>query len=126
MVRRRSFGNVRRLPCGRWQVRYYGPDGLRRSAPDTYERKRDAELALSKLEADLSRGDWFDPDAGSMTLGAFGGAWLREHQGLADTTRERYEIAFRVHVEPEFGNRRSTRFATGRCADGTPRWQTLE
>ena len=103
--RRRSFGSVRQLKSGRWQVRYYGPDGLRRSAPNTYERKRDAELALAKLEADLARDDWFDPDAGNIRLSDFGSAWLSEHPGLADTTRERYEIAFRLYVVPAFGDR---------------------
>ncbi len=104
MARRRSFGSVRQLASGRWQVRYYGPDGLRRSAPKTYERKRDAELALAKLEADLARDDWFDPQAGKIKLGVFGRAWLTEHPDLAKTTYERYEIAFRRYVVPRFGN----------------------
>jgi integrase len=102
MPRRRSFGSVRQLGSGRWQVRYYGPDGLRRSAPITHER--DAELQLAKLEADLARDDWFDPDAGKVTMGEFGRLWLAEHPGLAETTHERYEIAFRLYVVPAFGN----------------------
>lgn len=104
MPRRRSFGSVRRLPSGRWQARYYGPDRLRRSLPLTHERKRDAELALAKLEADLARDDWIDPDAGRIALEEFGNTWLREHVGLADTTRERYEIAFCRYLLPTFGN----------------------
>jgi integrase len=74
-----------------------------RSAPTTYERKRDAELFLAKVEADLARDDWYDPSAGRITVGEFGRAWLAERR-LSDTTRERYEIAFRVQILPAFGN----------------------
>ena len=38
----RSFGSIRKLPSGRWQARYRGPDGLLRSAPHTFARKADA------------------------------------------------------------------------------------
>jgi hypothetical protein len=31
----RRFGNVRKLPSGRFQVSYLGPDGQRRYAPET-------------------------------------------------------------------------------------------
>src|SRR5947208_3164526 len=33
-ARRRRFGNVRKLPSGRYQSSYLGPDGQRRTAPD--------------------------------------------------------------------------------------------
>ena len=34
----RRFGNVRRLPSGRLQIRYPGPDGRMRTGMETYER----------------------------------------------------------------------------------------
>jgi hypothetical protein len=34
--KRRSFGGVRRLPSVRYQAYYAGPDGLRRTADDTF------------------------------------------------------------------------------------------
>src|ERR1035438_5976066 len=46
----RRFGNVRRLPSGRFQIRYPGPDGRIRTGPDTYERKSDADKALVLIE----------------------------------------------------------------------------
>jgi Phage integrase, N-terminal SAM-like domain len=100
----RRFGSVRKLASGRWQARYLGPDGLTRTAPTTYERKRDAELFLSKVETDLARDDWYDPTAGKVKLGPWGRAWLTEHPDLAKTTYERYEIAFRRYIVPRFGN----------------------
>lgn len=99
----RRFGSVRKLKSGRWQARYPGPDGVTRPAPVTYERKRDAELFLAKVEADLARDDWFDPTAGKVKLSTWGRAWLTERP-LAKTTLERYEVAFRCYIEPAFGN----------------------
>ncbi|MGW0103211.1 site-specific integrase, partial [Nocardia sp. NPDC003354] len=37
--RRREFGTVRKLPSGRWQARYLGPDGQRHKAPETFATK---------------------------------------------------------------------------------------
>ena len=37
--RRRRFGTIRRLPSGRYQARYPGPDGVRRSPDDTFATK---------------------------------------------------------------------------------------
>lgn len=44
MTARRAFGNVRKLPSGRYQARHLDPDGQIRPAPQTFERKREAEL----------------------------------------------------------------------------------
>ena len=51
----------------------------------------------------MARDDWYDPSAGQVTVSEFGRSWLNERR-LADTTRERYEVAFRVQVLPTFGN----------------------
>jgi hypothetical protein len=45
----RRFGNVRRLPSGRYQVRNRGLDGRMRSHPETFARKGDAERVVSLL-----------------------------------------------------------------------------
>jgi hypothetical protein len=39
----RRFGNVRRLPSGRYQASYLGPDGQRRNGAETFERKSEAD-----------------------------------------------------------------------------------
>jgi len=51
----RRFGNVRRLPSGRYQASYLGPDGVRRYAPETFERKSDAERVLVLIEGRSAR-----------------------------------------------------------------------
>ncbi|MFE7572861.1 site-specific integrase, partial [Streptomyces sp. NPDC057539] len=35
--RRREFGSVRKTESGRFQARYWAPDGVRRYAPHTFE-----------------------------------------------------------------------------------------
>lgn len=40
--RRRRFGHIRRLPSGRFQARYTGPDGVDRPAPRTFRTKAEA------------------------------------------------------------------------------------
>ena len=44
---RRGFGKVRRLPSGRFQASYVGPDLARHTAPSTFEAKIDAEHWLA-------------------------------------------------------------------------------
>ena len=39
---RRLLGTIRKLPSGRYQARYPGPDGRMRNAPETFARKSDA------------------------------------------------------------------------------------
>ena len=74
--RRRRFGAVRRLPSGRWQARYPGPDGIVRPADDTFATKTEAEVWLSGKETELVEGEWIDPDAGAVLLGEYSATWI--------------------------------------------------
>ena len=42
MTGKRQFGNVRKLPSGRWQARYRTVDGRLASVSRTFKTKRDA------------------------------------------------------------------------------------
>ncbi|MER5436781.1 tyrosine-type recombinase/integrase [Streptomyces sp. NPDC002588] len=100
---RRAFGSVRQLPSGRWQVRYRDPEtGQLRPAEKTYPTKTEAQIALAQIEADITRGQWSDPDAGAVNFADYATAWLRDRK-LADRTRERSESVMRLHVLPTFG-----------------------
>ena len=68
--RRRRFGAIRRLPSGRYQARYPGPDGVVRPADDTFATKGEAEQWLTRKEAEILQGEWIDPDAG-VVLSSF-------------------------------------------------------
>ena len=59
--RRRGFGYVRKLPSGRWQASFVGPDLARHSAPQTFETKGDAEGWLGRRQADVVAGEWRPP-----------------------------------------------------------------
>jgi hypothetical protein len=66
----RRFGSIRKLPSGRYQIRYPGPDACVRTGPDTYARVSDAERALTLVEAEMLSGEWTDPVRGKVRLGA--------------------------------------------------------
>ncbi|MFE0804324.1 tyrosine-type recombinase/integrase [Streptomyces sp. NPDC058812] len=103
--RRRRFGSVRQLASGRWQARYRDPGtGQLRSAEETYATKTDAEVALTHIEADITRGQWSDPDAGKVHFGEYATAWLKDRK-LAARSRERHESVIRLHLLPTFGER---------------------
>ncbi|WP_433051677.1 tyrosine-type recombinase/integrase [Dactylosporangium sp. CS-033363] len=100
--KRRRFGSVRKLPSGRYQVRYTGPDGIKRPAPHSFESEKAANRWLVKTEADMLRGEWLDPDAGNVPLREYLADWLRDRD-LKARTREEYERHIRLHVLPAFG-----------------------
>lgn len=95
----RSFGSIRRLPSGRWQARYRGPDGIMRSAPRTFIRKADASKWLALTQAELLSGGWTDPEAGRVPFPAYAAAWIEERPiltigqvyALADAVPLRYK-----------------------------------
>jgi integrase len=118
--RRRRFGAVRQLPSGSWQARYPGPDGLQRTAPRTFPTKTDAVQWLTVTEADMSRGDWFDPWAGEVPLGEYAAKWIAERAGLAPRTLELYRSLVRHHIEPKLGGMYLVALTPGRVRS----WRT--
>jgi Phage integrase, N-terminal SAM-like domain len=100
----RSFGSIRKLPSGRWQARYRGPDGLLRSAPQTFARKADASKWLALTEAELLGGGWTDPEAGRVPFLAFAAAWIDKRPGLRPKTIQLYRYLLRTHLQDGFGS----------------------
>ncbi|GLW10321.1 putative prophage phiRv2 integrase [Microtetraspora sp. NBRC 13810] len=100
---KRRFGRVRQLPSGRWQARYKGPDGLDRAAPETFSTKRDAEVWLTKKEAEIIEGGWTNPDLGKVAFKDYGEGWVSERPGLRPKTVQLYEGLLRIHLVPIFG-----------------------
>jgi integrase len=98
--RRRRFGSVRRLPSGRWQVRYPGPDSVVRPADDTFETKTDAEVWLTRKEAEILDGDWIDPDASEILIPDYAATWIDERAGLRPKTVVNYRSLLRCHIAP--------------------------
>lgn len=108
---KRTFGNVRRLPSGRYQARYTGPDGATytgRSAegrPLTFDSRQYADAYLSRVDDDIQAGRWVSPDApraaAPVTLAAYTAAWL-EGRDLSPSTRVLYPNVL-AHILPALG-----------------------
>jgi integrase len=100
---KRRFGTVRQLPSGNWQVRYTGPDGIRRTDDRTYPDKTGALDRLVELEAEVLRGAWTDPDAGKVSLNEYAARWISERD-LEARSAENYQIYLRKHIGPYLGH----------------------
>lgn len=100
---RRRFGNITRLPSGRYRARYPGPDGRSRNAPTTFATKAEADRFLSDMDREFNRGTWTDPRLRSVTLSSYAGDWL-PHRPLAPRTRDLYQDLLRMHILPQLGS----------------------
>ncbi|MFG2091183.1 tyrosine-type recombinase/integrase [Spirillospora sp. NPDC048824] len=102
MAGKRRFGRVRQLPSGRFQARYLGPDGIERPAPNTFGTKKEAERWLVLKEAEITRGEWVDPDAGKVAFEVFAKQWI-DDRVLKPRTEGLYRALLRNHLLPTFG-----------------------
>ncbi|MFF4617877.1 tyrosine-type recombinase/integrase [Nonomuraea jabiensis] len=100
---KRRFGSIRQLPSGRFQIRYPGPDGKIRVGETTYERERDADKALSLIEAKLTTGDWTDPQRAKVKLGDYADKWISERTNLRPRTVEIYKGLLKRYIRPHLG-----------------------
>lgn len=113
---RRGFGQIRKLPSGRYQARYSDPDGrlsqsgdpVRHTAPSTFDTREDAEAWLSDERKLITLGLWEDPKTraakrrGRITFATYGNAWI-EHRELKPRTRSHYQSLLDQHLVPTFG-----------------------
>ncbi len=99
----RRFGNVRKLPSGRFQIRYPGPDGRLRTGADTYPDRRAAGRALSLVEGQLLTGDWTDPQRAKITLQLYADKWIDQCPNLRPRTIELYKWLLARHIGPHIG-----------------------
>ena len=86
---RRASGAVRRLPSGRWQARYTGPDGALRTLR-TVATKAEADKELAHEVSRMARRVWRDPRLGEQPLGEWFRGWIATRGDLAPSTRALY------------------------------------
>lgn len=91
---------IRRLPSGKWQATVRHPNGSRITQTD--ELKGRVKEWARALEAQFAHGDLRDPRAGDITVNEFFARWWPT-RGIAQTTRDRDESRWRIHVEPKWG-----------------------
>ncbi len=98
--RRRRFGSIRRLPSGRYQARYSGPDGVDRPADDTFDTKTEAEDWLTLKEAEILEGEWIDRTPAKSSFPDYVATWIEERPGLRPKTVQIYRGLLRSHIAP--------------------------
>ncbi|BBX01870.1 integrase [Mycolicibacterium moriokaense] len=111
---RRGWGFIRRLPSGRYQASYVGPDLVRHRAPRTYERKTDAEKWLADERWSVEREQWTPPAqreaekrARGVTLAEYGPTWIESRtkggRPLKPRTTSHYRHLFNEHIKDSLG-----------------------
>ena len=112
MAGKRSFGNIRALSSGRYQVRFTAPDGSYVTAPKTFAARIDAEAWLTDRRREIDANLWNPaavPKPEKITFGAYASAWLAGRQvagrPIKARTREHYQAILDDHLLQTFGNR---------------------
>jgi len=105
MAGRRHFGNVRKLPSGRYQASYWH-EGERHTAADTYTAKAGAFAHLASIELDFRRGAWIDPRHADLTVRTLASQWMEANPAKRSSTLARDEAIVRLHVLPTLDRRR--------------------
>ena len=72
---------VRKIPSGRYQARYTGPDGHLHRAPVTFQTRGDAQAWLALRHTDILRAEWIPEEARraerNLTFATYAEDWLQ-------------------------------------------------
>lgn len=128
---RRSFGRIRKLPSGRYQAAYQGPDLRVHKAEHTFAAKVDAEAWLTDRRREIDRELWSPPapaekvktkKRAEVTFADYAQTWvdtrLVKGRPLRPRTRAHYLQLLDQHINPTFGTM-AVRDITGEAVD---RW----
>lgn len=88
----------------RYRALYRTPE-RKQTSKRGFKTKRDAELFLASVEVSKARGEYIDPGAARMTVGALGVQWLSRQTHLKPSSFRPIESAWRLHVEPVWGSK---------------------
>ncbi|GGX11623.1 site-specific integrase [Streptomyces malachitofuscus] len=103
---RRPFGRVRKLPSGRFQARYPGPDGVLRPADRTFATSTDADRWLMRKRIEIEEGRWLDPAEGRTTVRDWSARWLAAvAPQLKHKTQATYRSLINSRINPALGDR---------------------
>ena len=72
---------------------------------ESFTKKADADAFKTRIDADLLRGSYRDPDAGRISLRRYAEEWLAA-QAFDVVTREAVESRLRIHIYPALGSLR--------------------
>jgi integrase len=109
---KRTFASIQQIASGRWQVRYTGPDMVRRYAPHTFETRINAEAWVVAVRRKIDRDQWDATDGDRrehVTFGVYAARWLANRQvagrPIKARTREHYQAILDDHLLDTFGHR---------------------
>jgi integrase len=105
---REPFGRIRKLPSGRYQAGYIGPDLALHNGLSTFETLLDARAWLAAERRLMEAGTWVAPRARNSaqqpaTLKLFAEAWLKDRQ-LKPRTVAFYQALLDQKILPELGD----------------------
>ena len=125
MAERRDFGTIRKLPSGRYQATFVGPDLVRHKAPVTFEVKDSAivwlyneKRLIDQAAADNAR--WVSPTERAedarreaepkVVFGDYAVRWIDERRNakgepLRALTKKDYRQVLATYLAPTFGKR---------------------
>src|SRR5262249_846939 len=87
-----------------YRVRYRTPDN-RQTDKRGFATKSDAVKFANSVEVAKRRGEYVAPSTGRVTVGELGPSWLARQRGHMKPSGFRsYDSAWRVHVQPRWGN----------------------
>lgn len=88
----------------RYQVRYRTPEH-KQTKKRGFKTKREAEQFAASVEVQKYRGEYISHQAGQATIGELAPGWLvRQSAHLKPSSLKALEVAWRVHVEPRWGD----------------------
>ncbi|MBA8795572.1 integrase [Friedmanniella endophytica] len=104
---REPFGRIRKLPSGRYQAAYIGPDTALHKASSTFDTLMDARGWVHGERRLIDAGTWVAParrnsTARPATLADYAWPWLTERE-LKPRTRDLYRRLLDHHVLPQLG-----------------------
>jgi integrase len=111
---RRGFGRLRKLPSGRWQAAYTGPDARVHPAPSTFHAQDAARDWLNGEKKLIDLDVWAPPaervgttHSASQSFGDFAEEWLatrttRRGEPLKPRTHSEYRRYLDLHILPAF------------------------
>ncbi len=110
---RRGFGTIRKLPSGRFQATYVGPDLGRHSAPFTFDARGYAERWLEEERRLIQLEEWTAPAAReaakvldeTLTLRVYAAQWLAGRV-LRPNTQKDYRHLIEDVILPKLGDLR--------------------
>ncbi len=97
------MASLRKLSSGRWQARYYDPNG--KQVARNFARKVDGKLWLDEVTTSVNVGTYVAPANARMTMSQWSARWLQGYEvNRASTVRQ--ARTHLKHIDAEFGSRR--------------------